>query len=151
MSYPKLLGLTGLITTALLLAGMHSLALGGTGADVKHATAFDQCAKACADCMRECESCAHHCAHLLAEGKKDHLHTLGTCTDCAEVCSSAARIVSRHGPLAVPICEMCTKACDTCAAACEKFPDDPHMQRCARECLVCAKACREMIEHAGSK
>ena len=117
-----------------------------------HAEHFDKCAKACADCMRECESCAHHCAHLMAAGKKEHLKTLGTCADCAEFCASAAKIVSRHGPMAVPACEACAKACDDCAAeckrCCEKTPDE-HMSRCAKACNDCAKACRDMAKHAG--
>jgi hypothetical protein len=112
--------------------------------------AFVRCARACADCMRECESCAHHCAHMVADGKKDHLKTLGTCADCGDFCALAARVVSRHGPLAVPTCEACAKACDVCGGACEKFPDDEHMKRCARACRDCAKACRDMVMHAGS-
>jgi hypothetical protein len=98
--------------------------------------------------MRECESCAHHCANQVAEGKKDHLKTLGTCTDCAEFCASAAKIVARHGPFAVTICESCEKACDQCGAACEKFSEDKHMTRCAKACRNCAKACRDMVKQA---
>ena len=37
-----------------------------------------KCAKACSDCQRACDSCATHCAHLVAEGKKEHLTTLMT-------------------------------------------------------------------------
>jgi hypothetical protein len=126
------------------------LALGAAArAQDPHAKHFDDCAKACADCLRECESCAHHCAHLVAEGKKDHLKTLGTCTDCAAFCTLAAQVTSHRGPMAVPACEACAKACDTCAEACEKFKDDQHMARCAKSCRDCAKACREMIKQVG--
>ena len=114
-----------------------------------HAEQYDKCAKACADCMRECESCARHCAHMVAQGHKEHLTTLGTCPDCAEFCAAAARIVARKGPLSNTICEACAKACDECGAACEKFPNDEHMTRCAKECRACAAACREMLKHTG--
>jgi hypothetical protein len=114
-----------------------------------HSEHFDKCAKACTDCMRECESCAHHCAHKVAEGKKEHLKTLGTCSDCAEFCAAAARIVARHGGMSVLICESCAKACDTCGKACEEHPKDEHMARCAKACRDCARVCREMIQHAG--
>jgi hypothetical protein len=117
--------------------------------DQAHDTHYVECAKACTMCLRECESCAHHCAHLLTDGKKDHLRSLGTCADCAEFCASAAKITSRHGPMAVPICEACAKACDICGTECEKFPDDEHMKRCAQACRECAKACREMAQHLG--
>jgi len=136
-----------------LLAGWPALA--SRAADDKghdaHAAHFNQCAKACADCMRECESCAHHCAHLVAGGKKEHLRTLGTCADCGDVCAAAAKVTSRHGPAAAPTCESCAKVCDLCAAACEKFPEDEHMKRCAKACKDCAKACREMIHMVGKE
>lgn len=111
-----------------------------------HALHFEACAKACADCARQCESCARHCADLMADGKKEHIVTLGNCADCAEFCTAAAKIVSRRGPMSAAICESCAKACDLCAAACEKFPDDEHMKRCAQECRTCAKACRDMLQ-----
>ncbi len=110
---------------------------------------FDKCAKACADCMLQCESCLHHCVRLVVEGKKDHAATARTCNDCGDFCALAAKVVGRHGPTAVTTCEGCARVCDTCAAACEKFPDDDHMKACARACRECSKACREMIEHAG--
>ena len=147
--------MNGRIKVTVLGAALTALLAGWPGPQTRagekghHAEHFDKCAKACADCMRECESCAHHCGHLVASGKKEHLKTLGTCADCAEFCASAAKIVSRHGPMAVPACEACAKACDVCAAACEKTSDDAHMKRCAQACRDCAKACRDMAKHAG--
>jgi len=140
--------------TALAATALAALVFGptlATRADEHdaHAEHFAKCAKACAQCMRECESCAHHCAHLVAQGKKDHFKTLGTCSDCAEFCAMAAKIVSHHGPMAGLCCEACAKACDTCGKACEQFSDDDHMKRCAEACRDCAKACREMLEHVG--
>src|SRR5262249_31907350 len=137
---------------ALLVAGLLALgtsALSGQEkkAPDKHAQHFEQCAKACADCMRECESCAHHCADLIAGGQKEHMRTLGTCSDCAEFCAAAGRIVSHHGPMSGTICEACAKACDICGSACDRFPNDEHMKKCAQECHACARACREMLKH----
>jgi hypothetical protein len=101
--------------------------------------------------MRECESCARHCADKIADGKREHITTLGTCSDCADYCAAAAKIVSRRGPMAAMMCESCAKACDTCATACEKMPNDEHMARCAKSCRDCAKACRDMLKHAGEE
>jgi hypothetical protein len=136
------------------IALLASIALLGSArfvaaADEGHSHHFESCAKACADCMRACESCASHCVHLVADGKKDHLKTTGTCVDCAEFCAAAAKIVSRQGPMALTICEACAKACDQCAGECEKFPDDTHMKECAKACRDCAKECREMPKHLG--
>src|SRR5262249_52324511 len=139
----------GLVAAGLVATGGAFQAADDRKADAAHAGHFEACAKACTMCMRECEMCAHHCAHMIAEGKKEHLRTLGTCADCAEFCASAARIVSRHGPMATTICESCARACDVCGETCEKYPEDEHMKRCAKACRECARACREMVKHAG--
>lgn len=124
----------------------------GRAEDKDQAEHFAKCAKACSKCMLECESCARHCVGMVAEGKKDHLKTVGTCSDCAEFCAVSAKIVARRGPMAAMSCASCAKACDVCADACdrccEKSPDE-HMKRCAEECRACAKACRDMVQHAG--
>ena len=112
---------------------------------------YEKCAKACTHCMRECESCALHCAKLVADGKKAHLRTLGTCLDCSEFCAGAARLASRHGPISTLSCEACAKACDICGKACEKFKEDAHMERCAKACRDCAQACRTMVQEVGHK
>jgi hypothetical protein len=135
------------------LAAVALLATGGvaTGGDKKahmgHDKVFAECAKACGVCAGECESCMAHCVKLVADGKKDHLKTLRTCADCADVCVSAGRIVARHGPFAHLICEPCAKACEQCAKSCEKFSDDKHMTRCAKACRDCERACRAMLKH----
>lgn len=110
---------------------------------------FEACSKACSDCQRECDSCGTHCAHLLAEGHKEHAQTLATCQDCADFCVAASQIVARGGPFAALICESCAEACNRCATACEKFPDDEHMKACAEECRKCEEACKKMLPHAG--
>ena len=148
MNRRELLGLLGASA-----AGFTTLAAYGSGpageTDHNHGGPLEKCAKVCTDCLRECESCSDHCARLVAYGKEDHLTTLQTFADCAELCAAAAKIASRHGTLAVTICEACAKACDVCGAACEKTPDDKHMQACAKACRDCAKACRDMIKHVG--
>ena len=136
--------------------GLMAFALQGQTQEKKvdhmeHSAVMQECAKACSDCQRTCDMCATHCAHMLHEGKKEHLTTLATCRDCATVCSAAAQIVARGGPFAGLICESCVKACDKCATACEAFPDDEHMKACAEECRKCEKACKAMIEHMASK
>jgi hypothetical protein len=84
---------------------------------------------------------------MVAMGKKDNLEAIGTCTDCAEFCAAASRIVSRSGPMSATICESCAKACDICAAVCEQFDYDNQMRRCAEQCRNCAAACRDMLKH----
>jgi hypothetical protein len=115
----------------------------------QHGEAMQACAKACSDCQRQCDSCATHCGHQLYEGKKEHIMTLMTCQDCANVCTAAAQIVSRGGPFSALICGSCADACARCGKECDQFPADEHMKKCADECRKCEKACRDMVKHVG--
>src|SRR5262245_28619450 len=104
-----------LCAAALALAGALALTVRADDpprVSAHHAAHFDKCARACSDCQRECDVCARHCADLVADGKKEHLRTLGTCADCADVCAAAARVSARGGPLAMSVCDGCAKACD---------------------------------------
>jgi hypothetical protein len=113
----------------------------------EHEDMYEECSEACSECQRECDECAHHCAMMLAEGKKQHMTTLQTCQDCAEICSAAARIVACHGPFSNLICTACADACAKCGKECEKYPDDKAMSACAKECRECEKSCRAMMKH----
>jgi hypothetical protein len=141
-----------LSVVGLLAAGLFAVSAVFSSTDEPqhhpHNAHMQHCAKACADCMRTCEACARHCANLVAEGQKDHMMTLGTCTDCGDICGAAAKIVAREGPLSIVVCEACAKVCNTCGAACEKFPNDQHMTECAKTCRECEKACQQMVDAA---
>ena len=154
------LGVVGLALVALMAFGVaiaqqpKKPKVGGEKAakgvvHTEHDEGMQACAKACSDCQRECDVCSTHCAHLMADGKKEHLTTLLTCQDCAEICAAASQVVARGGPFSGIICESCADACAACAKHCEQFPDDEHMTACAKECNKCEKACREMAKHAG--
>jgi hypothetical protein len=153
MKTPKIVRM---FSVTLAIFGLMAFALQGQAQEKKvehmeHGAIMQECAKACSDCQRACDLCATHCAHMMNEGKKDHLTTLATCRDCATVCSAVAQIAARGGPFAELICEPCSKACGQCATACEAFPDDEHMKSCAEECRKCEKACKAVIEHTASK
>jgi hypothetical protein len=144
MNRREALSVLGATTAGLTaLAGVEAHADEGH----EHHGPFDTCAKACADCQQQCDSCFHHCAGLVVKGEKDHAKAMHLCVDCAEVCATAAKLVSRHSTLSGAVCEACVKCCEECAAACEKFPGDKHLAACAKSCRDCAKACREMIKH----
>ncbi len=139
----------------LFAAGLFAFGQALTADDTKdkahefHHGPFMDCAKACDDCARSCDACGAHCASLIADGKKEHMHTLKTCQDCATTCSAASCITARHGPFSDVICQACAEACKRCGDACEKHQDDEMMKKCAEECRKCEKVCREMIKHTG--
>ena len=86
---------------------------------------------------------------LVADGKKEHLLTMRTCQDCADLCSVTARLLARQGPLSDTSVLACAQACKRCGDECAKHTHDPLMKQCAEECRKCEKACREMVQHAG--
>jgi hypothetical protein len=109
----------GIVVVLLALVAVAAFAQEGKMKDHKeHNAMMQECAKACSDCQRACDTCATHCAHMLADGKKEHLATLMICRDCATICSACAEICSRGGPFAELIAEACAKACADCATAC---------------------------------
>jgi hypothetical protein len=136
----------------LAVVGVAAFAIPSTAEDRK--TTVDpqkywDCAKACDDCARLCTACATHCAQLVADGKKEHMHTLQTCQDCASICTAAGKVTARSGPFSHTICAACADACKACAAACDHHAADPIMKHCADECRTCEKACRAMLTHIG--
>lgn len=141
--------------SALALGAMESVAFARrdptkrAGAHAEHDESLRSCAEACSDCQRECDSCSTHCAHQLHEGEHEHITTLATCQDCADVCAAASQIVARVGPFAPQICAACADVCARCAEVCDKFPDDEHMKQCAEQCRKCEKACQDMLKHLG--
>ena len=100
-------------------------------------------------CIDECQSCLAIClesvTHCLQQGGKhaeaNHIRTL---LDCVEACQASANFMLRGSPLHARVCGVCADACDACARECERFDDDPMMQRCAEECRRCAESCRQM-------
>lgn len=143
------LGATALAATAMSGPAFAQQSTSGKPTSKMSHDYFEACARACSDCQRACDMCSTHCAGLLSQGKKKHAVTLATCQDCADICATAAQIVSRGGPFAALVCKSCADACDRCGEECEKFPDDKHMKMCAEECRKCETACREMVKHVG--
>jgi hypothetical protein len=146
MNRITLLGLAALIAAGLLGLGLN--ADDTKGADHKHGGPYMECAKECDECGRTCDACTAHCAKLVADSKREHLHTLATCADCAATCKAASCITARSGPFSDLICTACADACKRCGEACEKFKDDEQMKQCAEECRRCEKACVDMVKHA---
>jgi len=140
---------------AVLGATAAGLAAVTTGtARAQHAGGLDkvhqECLDACSDCAKICDITFHHCATLVAEGKKDHAHSMHMAADCAEFCRLSATMVARHSPLMVHSCQACAEACKACAAACAKF-DSKEMKACAEECKKCEASCRDMVKAMSDK
>jgi hypothetical protein len=104
----------------------------------------DHCAKACADCMVDCAKDLQHCLAHLAGGRKEYAKCAELCAGCYQLCNAALSCC--HSSLAPTGAEASAKACELCAAECEKFPNDEVMKVCATSCRDCASACRALVK-----
>lgn len=105
--------------------------------------------KAASECARTCTTCADAC---LEESDPASLRLcIRTNLDCADICDTIARLISRPGTqdsdtLRAQL-EACVIACDACATECEKHADaHEHCRICAESCRACASACEHMAE-----
>lgn len=96
-------------------------------------------------CAKMCLSCADACA---AE-EMDMRQCIRLCGDCADICEAATRLGLRrtgsNDHVLVELLELCGRACDECAAECERH-DHQHCRLCAQICRECAADCRRAAE-----
>ncbi|MEY4983709.1 MAG: hypothetical protein RIR62_1975, partial [Pseudomonadota bacterium] len=71
------------------------------------------------------------------------------CLDCAEICLTAASVLTRAGPerkLQQELLAVCATACRLCGAECQRHADHhDHCRDCAKACLACAEACQRAM------
>ena len=99
-------------------------------------------------CAKMCQSCADACS---AEAV-DMTQCVRLCLDCADICDAAANVALRQTGMNDAIVretlELCARACDVCAAECEKH-DHEHCKLCAQMCRECAADCRNAAMAVG--
>lgn len=106
------------------------------------------CIDACLECAQACTACADAC---LSEDMVTELtKCIRTNLDCADICETTARILSRHtgydANLTRTILDACRTACASCAEECEKHTMHEHCTVCAESCRRCEQACAALLE-----
>jgi hypothetical protein len=106
------------------------------------------CVEACFDCAHHCTACADAC--LAEDNVADLRGCIRTDLDCADICNTTARVLSRQtafgeSPAATQV-KACRDACQKCAAHCEGHGDqNQHCALCAEACNRCVKACDDLL------
>jgi hypothetical protein len=99
------------------------------------------CIDACVECATACDHCATGCL------EENDASELARCVrldmDCAAICATAARLMSRGSEFISEFCALCARACDECAEECERH-SHVHCKECAKACRLCAEECRKM-------
>lgn len=100
----------------------------------------EACIAACGNCSRVC---LHHVRHCLEMGGEhaDAAHIAMLLT-CANVCRTAAELMTIDSEWYPTMCELCAQVCEECAEACAAMDD---MEDCVAACRQCAQSCRLMV------
>jgi hypothetical protein len=97
------------------------------------------------DCAQACTACADAC---LSEADVENLRKcIRTNLDCADICDTTARVLSRHTGYDANISraqlQACVQACVSCAEECGRHASThEHCRVCADQCRACEQACR---------
>lgn len=110
------------------------------------------CMEACYECAQACTACADAC---LGEDMAAELTTcIRTNLDCADVCETTGRVLSRHtgydANLTRAVLQACAAACRACGDECQSHAEmHEHCKVCAEACGRCEQACNDLIASLG--
>ena len=99
-------------------------------------------------CAQACTACADAC---LSEKMVDELtKCIRTDLDCADICTTTARVLSRHtgydANISRALLEACAVACRSCGDECAAHAGmHEHCRICAEACRACEQACRDLL------
>ena len=121
----------------------HPAELGGVDRDTLRA-----CIEACYECAQACTACGDAC--LGEEMVAQLVRCIRLNLDCADVCDTTGRVLSRQtgydANLAKAVLEACAVSCKTCGDECERHAGmHEHCRVCADACRRCESACRDLI------
>lgn len=111
--------------------------------------ALATCIEAAGECLAMCNACADAC---LGERDVDQFkRAIRLNNDCADLCDSALRIMSRQtrsNPAMVRAAvDAMATACQLCGEECQKHAGmHEHCRLCADACRRCEHACRELMQ-----
>jgi uncharacterized membrane protein len=99
-------------------------------------------------CAQACTVCADAC---LAEDDVAELRQcIGLNLDCADVCDTTTRVLSRAGSSDLEVTRSvllaCVQACRSCGAECERHAEHhEHCRVCAESCRRCEDVCERTV------
>ena len=104
------------------------------------------------ECAQACTACADAC---LSEEMVAELRTcIRTNLDCADICATTARVLSRHtgydANLTRAQLQACAVACKSCGDQCAAHAEmHEHCAVCAESCRRCQEVCTELLAAMG--
>lgn len=110
------------------------------------------CIEECFDCSATCTACAD--ASLGESDVLELIRTIRLNLDCADVCDTVGRVVTRQTEIDLGVVratiEACVVACRACGDECERHAaHHDHCRVCAEVCRRCEQACRDLLASIG--
>ncbi|WP_368680519.1 four-helix bundle copper-binding protein (plasmid) [Rhodococcus opacus] len=107
---------------------------------------------ACIECAQTCTACADAC--LGEDSVADLTHCIRTDLDCADLCETTGRVLSRqtgnNAEVTRAVLEACAAACKSCGDECAQHSSHhEHCKICADACQRCEQACRDLLTSLG--
>ncbi|GGK92919.1 hypothetical protein Sme01_59430 [Sphaerisporangium melleum] len=114
--------------------------------------ALAACIEACFDCAQTCTACADAC--LSEDAVTELVRCIRTNLDCADICATTGRVLSRHTGYDANLTRAqllaCVQACKSCADECDRHAGmHEHCRVCAEACRRCQRACDELMSKLG--
>ncbi|WP_324651070.1 four-helix bundle copper-binding protein [Georgenia sp. H159] len=103
-------------------------------------------------CSQACTACADAC---LSEDMVAELRAcIRTNLDCADVCDTAARVLSRqtsyNADVTRAVLQACVEVCRACGTECASHADHhEHCRVCAEACRSCEEVCSQLLAAIG--
>src|ERR1041385_6428958 len=103
------------------------------------------------DCIEACNVARRRCEHLVttALAQRDVnivAATIVIARDCARIATLTSQLLERGSKHAYPLCEVCARACEELAKACDKHPNIQDFSRCGEACRKCAEECANLAK-----
>lgn len=115
------------------------------------AAALIECIEACLECAQACTACADACLgeEMVAELRR----CIRLDLDCADVCATTGRVLSRQTAYNATVTEAllraCATACQACGEECQSHAGmHEHCRICAEACRRCEQACQALLGRA---
>ena len=107
-----------------------------------------ECVEACFECAQACTACADAC--LDEDMVADLRHCIRTDLDCADICATTGRVLSRQTAPSWDLLKAqvgtCLRACQECGEECRRHADHhEHCRVCGEACRRCEKACDQLL------
>lgn len=105
------------------------------------------------ECSQTCTACADDC--LGEENVQELTRCIALNIDCADICATTARVLSRQSAfepaMARHLLRACADSCRVCGMECEQHAmHHEHCRVCAESCKRCEEACETALSAISS-